>query len=193
MGTESDGSIIMPAARAGLYALKLTPGSVDTRGLQPGAPEFDCVGPFARTTTDVATLSATMQRHDPGKYLPLSGSWAGLKLGFVDPTLWRSYPSAIEPTDGFFEQTDSAMSAAQEKIESLGGKVVRSIPLASFDEITAAMPDFEYMEELFRKSTDSGLTVGSTHEANDTMHSISLTPGLPPFSTVFRATCSAND
>ncbi len=85
------------------------------------------------------------------------------------------------------------MSAAQEKIESLGGKVVRSIPLASFDEITAAMPDFEYMEELFRKSTDSGLTVRSTHEANDTIHSISLAPGLPPFSAVFRATGSAND
>ncbi|KAK3345811.1 amidase signature domain-containing protein [Lasiosphaeria hispida] len=149
MGTESDGSIIMPAARAGLYALKLTPGSVDTRGLQPGAPEFDCVGPFAKTTTDIATLSAIMQRHNAGKYLPLTGSWAGLKLGFVDPTLWRSYPSAIEPTNGFFEQTDSAMFAAQEKIQSLGGKVVKSIPLASFDDITAAMPDFEYMEELF--------------------------------------------
>lgn len=149
MGTESDGSIIMPAARAGLYALKLTPGSVDMTGLQPGAPEFDCVGPFARTTHDVATLSAIMQRHDPGKYLPLSDSWVGLKLGFVDPTLWRSYPSAIEPTDGFFEQTDSAMFAAQKKIESLGGKVVRSIPLNCFGSIIAAMPHVEYMEDLF--------------------------------------------
>ncbi|KAK5651633.1 hypothetical protein OQA88_11808 [Cercophora sp. LCS_1] len=65
MGTESDGSIIMPAARAGVYALKLTPGSADTRGLQPGPPGFDCVGPFAKTTTDVAIFSAIMQQQDP--------------------------------------------------------------------------------------------------------------------------------
>jgi amidase len=154
VGTETDGSIIMPAARAGLYALKLTPGSVDIAGLQPGSPGFVCLGPMAKTTADVATLAAIMQRHGPEKYLPLlSKSWAGLRLGFVDPALWRSYPSAIEPVDGFFEQTDAAMVAAQEKIRSLGGKVVKSIPLASWDDITGAMPDCEEIEDLWRECT----------------------------------------
>lgn len=106
---------------------------------------------MAKTTTDVATLAAVMQRHEPEKYPPLSKSWAALQLGFVDPSLWRSYPTAIELVDGFFEQTDTAMFAAQEKIQSLGGKVVKSVPLALWDEITGAMLDLEYIEDLWRK------------------------------------------
>lgn len=119
-------------------------------GIQPCVPEMDCVGPYASTTADIATLAAILQGHDPGKYFPLPKSWDGLRLGFVDPTQWRSYPTAIEPVEGFFEQTDAAMSAAQERIQTLGGKVVKSIPLASWDEIVGAMPDFANMEDLYR-------------------------------------------
>ncbi|KAH7152603.1 amidase signature domain-containing protein, partial [Dactylonectria macrodidyma] len=149
LGTELDGSIVMPAARSGTYAIKLTPESVDNNGFMPGSPEWDSQGPYAKTTADVATLSAILQLRDPGHYLPLHSSWEGLRVGFVDPKLWRSYPSAVELVDGFFGQTDAATFAAQDKIQELGGKVVRSIPLASWGEITGAMPDFEEMEELF--------------------------------------------
>lgn len=141
----------MPAARAGLYAIKLTPDSVDNTGFMPGCPGQDCQGPYARTTADVATLSAVIQLRDPDHYLPLRKSWEGLSVGFVDPKLWRSYPTAIEPVDGFFEQTDAALFTAQEKIQQLGGKVVKSIPLASWEDITGAMPDLVEMEDLFRE------------------------------------------
>ncbi|UPL02693.1 hypothetical protein LCI18_013627 [Fusarium solani-melongenae] len=97
LGTELDGSIMMPAARAGVYAVKLTPESVDNDGSQPGAPGWDSQGPYAKMVTDIATLSAILQLHDPGYYQPLNTSWNGLKVGFVDPSLWRSYPTAIEP------------------------------------------------------------------------------------------------
>ncbi|KAI0110865.1 amidase signature domain-containing protein [Nemania sp. FL0031] len=40
LGTELEGSITWPAARAGLYAIKLTPGSVDLHGFQPAAEGF---------------------------------------------------------------------------------------------------------------------------------------------------------
>lgn len=78
-------------------------------------------------------------------------SWEGLRLGFVEPSLWRSYPSAIEPVDEFFEQTDAAMFEAQERIAALGRKVVTSVPLAPWDDIVAAMPDFQNKEDLFRE------------------------------------------
>ncbi|KAH6999086.1 amidase signature domain-containing protein [Ilyonectria sp. MPI-CAGE-AT-0026] len=149
LGTELDGSIAMPAARAGLYAIKLTPDSVDNTGFMPVCPGQDCQGPYARTTADVATLSAVIQLRDPDHYLPLRKSWEGLSVGFVDPKLWRSYPTVIEPVDGFFEQTDAALFTAQEKIQQLGGKVVKSVPLASWEDITGAMPDLVEMEDLF--------------------------------------------
>ncbi|KAL6354239.1 hypothetical protein LRP88_12573 [Fusarium phalaenopsidis] len=122
LGTELDGSIMMPAARAGVYAIKLTPESVDNDGFQPGAPGWDSQGPYAKTATDIATLSAILQLHDPGYYQPLRG---------------------------FFNQTDNALFAAQAKIEKSGGKVARSVPVASWEDITGAMPDFSQMEEIF--------------------------------------------
>ncbi|KAJ4156249.1 hypothetical protein NW754_007873 [Fusarium falciforme] len=140
---------MMPAARAGVYAVKLTPESVDNDGFQPGAPDWDSQGPYAKTVTDIATLSAILQLHNPDYYQPLTTSWNGLRVGFVDPSLWRGYPTAIEPVEGFFNQTDNALFAAQAKIEESGGKVARSVPVASWEDITGAMPDFSQMEELF--------------------------------------------
>jgi amidase len=149
LGTELDGTIVMPAARAGVYAVKLTPESVDNDGFQPGASCWDSQGPYAKTATDIATLSAILQLHDPGYYQPLTTSWNGLKVGFADPSLWRSYPTAIEPVEGFFNQTDNALFAAQAKIEESGGKVAQSVPVASWKDITSAMPDFSQMEDIF--------------------------------------------
>ncbi|KAF2793354.1 amidase signature enzyme [Melanomma pulvis-pyrius CBS 109.77] len=149
LGTESDGSIIMPACRAGLYALKLTPGSVDNTGVQPAAPSFDCLGGFAKNVRDLAHLVAIIQGHEPGKYISSETSWEGLKIGFSDPTKWRSYPSAMETVDGYWEQTDKAMFDAAEKIRALGGKVVLSVPVPSWEEITGAMPDLSEIEDLY--------------------------------------------
>ncbi|KAF2738226.1 amidase signature enzyme [Polyplosphaeria fusca] len=151
LGTESDGSIMMPACRAGVYALKLTPGSVDNTGVQPAAPSFDCLGGFAKSVRDLAYLVAIMQGHESGKYIPSETSWEGLKIGFSDPTKWRSYPSAMETVNGFWEQTDKAMFDAAEKIRVLGGKVVQSVlvpSVPSWEEITGAMPDLSELEDL---------------------------------------------
>jgi amidase len=152
LGTELEGSIIWPAARAGLYAIKLSPGSVDQTGFQPGATGFDCQGPYGKSTVDVATLSAILQLRDPGHYLPLPTSWDGLRVGVVDPTHWRTPSDVVEDVDGFFHQTDSALYEAQDKIQELGAKVVKSIPLATWDELVGAMPDLDDMGDLFSKT-----------------------------------------
>ncbi|KIX07669.1 uncharacterized protein Z518_02323 [Rhinocladiella mackenziei CBS 650.93] len=148
LGTESDGSLIMPAARAGLYTLKITPGTVDNTGVQPAFPQLDCLGGFSRNAIDQAHLVAILQGHHPEKYLPLNTSWSGLKIGFSDPTKWRSYPTAMETVETFWQQTDNAMYAAAEKIRSMGGRVVQSVPVPSWDDIVQAMPDFEQMEDM---------------------------------------------
>lgn len=123
LGTELDASIVMPAARAGLYAIKLTPKSVDNSlaGFQPSAPQWDSQGLCGRTTADIANIFAILQRYKPDYYRPLPISWDGLRVGFVDPALWRSYPSAMEQIDGYVEQTDAALFDAQVKIEQHGG------------------------------------------------------------------------
>jgi amidase len=59
----------MPACRAGLYALKITRGTVDDTGVQPALRHFDCLGGFSKSVTDLAHLVAIMQGHDSEKYL----------------------------------------------------------------------------------------------------------------------------
>ncbi|KAJ3562306.1 hypothetical protein NPX13_g8612 [Xylaria arbuscula] len=149
LGTELEGSITWPAARAGLYAIKLTPGSVDQHGFQPGAAGFDCQGPYAKTTIDAAILSAIIQRLSPDHYLPLRTTWNGLRLGFVEPSQWRTPGDVVEEVDGFFYQTDTALLAASRTIEERGGMVVTSVNLSVWEDIIKMMPDLDDMGELF--------------------------------------------
>jgi aspartyl-tRNA(Asn)/glutamyl-tRNA(Gln) amidotransferase subunit A len=56
IGTDTRGSIRIPAACCGVTGLKPTFGLVDTAGVIPLAPSLDHVGPLARTVEDTALL-----------------------------------------------------------------------------------------------------------------------------------------
>ena len=56
IGTETNGSIICPAAVNGLVGLKPTVGLVSRRGIIPIAVTQDTAGPMARTVADAALL-----------------------------------------------------------------------------------------------------------------------------------------
>ena len=49
IGTQTNGSIIRPAAYCGVVGFKPTVGSISVAGVHPFAPTFDTVGTFART------------------------------------------------------------------------------------------------------------------------------------------------
>jgi aspartyl-tRNA(Asn)/glutamyl-tRNA(Gln) amidotransferase subunit A len=63
LGTDTGGSIRIPAACCGVVGFKPTYGLVSTNGVFPLAPSFDHVGPLAR---DVATCVAMMRVLAPG-------------------------------------------------------------------------------------------------------------------------------
>ncbi len=56
IGTDTGGSIRIPAALCGIVGLKPTFGRVPVDDVIPLSPRLDCVGPLARTTADAATL-----------------------------------------------------------------------------------------------------------------------------------------
>jgi amidase len=63
LGTDTGGSVRIPAACCGIAGLKTTRGRVPLDGVFPLAPELDTVGPLAR---DVAGLVTAMRLLEPG-------------------------------------------------------------------------------------------------------------------------------
>src|SRR5207249_3460290 len=65
IGTDTGGSVRLPAAWCGLTGLKTTIGRVSTYGILPLAPTLDTPGPMARSVLDAALLYTVMQGADP--------------------------------------------------------------------------------------------------------------------------------
>ena len=65
LGTDTGGSIRIPAALCGVVGMKPTFGRVSKRGVFPLAWTLDHVGPITRTVQDNAILLSALAGHDP--------------------------------------------------------------------------------------------------------------------------------
>lgn len=64
IGSDSLGSIRIPASYCGVYALKPTHGEISTRGLTPAARRLDAVGLLARSVDDLTILLQVLAGYD---------------------------------------------------------------------------------------------------------------------------------
>jgi aspartyl-tRNA(Asn)/glutamyl-tRNA(Gln) amidotransferase subunit A len=65
LGTDTGGSVRVPAALCGIVGLKVTHGRGSIRGVFPLVASIDTVGPLARTVADAAAAYEVIAEHDP--------------------------------------------------------------------------------------------------------------------------------
>jgi aspartyl-tRNA(Asn)/glutamyl-tRNA(Gln) amidotransferase subunit A len=94
-GTDTGGSIRLPAAFCGLTGLKVSKSCLPVDGIMPLSDTLDTPGPMTRSVTDTALMLAIMQGykariidHDfqekSGLFACLQADVSGLKLGVLD-------------------------------------------------------------------------------------------------------------
>jgi aspartyl-tRNA(Asn)/glutamyl-tRNA(Gln) amidotransferase subunit A len=124
LGTDTGGSIRIPAFHCGVVGLQPTYGLVSRRGVVPLSWSKDHVGPLARSVEDVALLlqaCAGHDSHDPGSadvaipdYLAgLGASVAGTKIGIP----WGFFEGSCQP------EILEAFRLAADQMSALGAQV----------------------------------------------------------------------
>ena len=121
IGTQTNGSVIRPAAFCGVYGFKPTHGLVPRHGILKISPSLDTVGVFARSLDDIALLVEPITGHDerdphtrPHARIPFRAIAAAEpplppQIAFVKTPMW--------------ERTDtSTREACAELVEALGAQ-----------------------------------------------------------------------
>ena len=133
LGSDTGGSIRLPAAACGVVGMKATYGRVSRAGAVARSWSLDHVGPLTRTVRDNARMLSVIAGHDPDdsttseKPVPdyealLDGGVAGLRIGLALPK------EGLAPLD---PQIGAAVQAAADALGRLGAKVS-----------TVTLPDF---------------------------------------------------
>lgn len=95
LGTDTNGSVRIPAALCGIVGFRPTTGSTELSGITPLAPEQDVVGPMtADVATCVAMLEVLLDRSlRPDHVETLSGLRIGVleRTGRLDPAVAQAY------------------------------------------------------------------------------------------------------
>jgi aspartyl-tRNA(Asn)/glutamyl-tRNA(Gln) amidotransferase subunit A len=146
LGTDTGGSVRIPAAYCGVVGLKPSYGLVSTRGIVPLSLRLDHVGPLARTVADAAHMLAAIAGHDaewpytrgyPAQtYVQVvERSLAGIRLGVLTNYEHRQVEPAV--SDAFDEALDL--------FRRLGAEI-RELTLPTYDVVRGRRAVFVRVE-----------------------------------------------
>jgi aspartyl-tRNA(Asn)/glutamyl-tRNA(Gln) amidotransferase subunit A len=138
LGSDTGGSIRIPASLCGITGLKPTYGRVSRAGVLPLAWSMDHVGPMTRTARDCALMLNAIAGYDPAdpttSVLPvpdytaaLTGDVKGLRVGLLGAHF----------TDVATAEVRAAVEAAAEQLERAGA-ILDEVNLAGVLHVAAA-------------------------------------------------------
>ncbi len=127
LGSDTGGSIRLPAAWTGLYGLKPTYGLVSRYGLIAYAESLEQIGPMARNVRDLALLLSIIAGHDPQDSTSLAGQPDPSTYASVEPGSLKGVRAAVLVDLTEHEAIDKRVSSlvwrVAEKLRELGADV----------------------------------------------------------------------
>ena len=124
LGTDTGGSVRIPASFCGISGLKTTVGQVSRAGVYPLSFSLDSVGPLARSVEDLALLydamsgpdsldASTIEYTDRNVTAHLNDGVKGFRLAFAEGALF----------EGVHPDVERAVRASGEVFEALGANI----------------------------------------------------------------------
>jgi len=146
LGTDTNGSILAPAAAAGLVGVRPTLGLVSRHGVVAGLDATTVAGPMARSAADAALLLEVIAAEDPSDpstagadaRVPPAGYRAALDEAELDGARLGVVPALIERGELFGDATSTepeVLRLAERTLADLSGAgaTLVSTPIADID------------------------------------------------------------
>ncbi len=175
IGTDTGGSVRLPASLCGVSGLRPTFGAVSTHGVQPVSVSLDTVGTLARSVADVRALLvavASVDRRDPASHhrvldLDADDAVKGLHVGVVESLVERSDPDvadAVRAVAAVLSESGAHISTIeidgwQQAVDACG-LLIKAEALGVYREAVTETP------ELFEEGTRRRLALAADVDAN---------------------------
>lgn len=157
IGSDTGGSVRVPAAWNDLVGLKTTHGRLSLKGVVPLAASFDTIGPLARTVEDAALLLAALEG---GKPADLAGATLkGARLLVLDNALRGTreapragFERALSRLSAAGAEVSHATIASLDEVQELSGVLYTAEAYGTWRDVIEADPDamFVNIRERFR-------------------------------------------
>jgi aspartyl-tRNA(Asn)/glutamyl-tRNA(Gln) amidotransferase subunit A len=184
VGTDTAGSVRLPAAYCGVVGLKPTYGRVSVRGVIPLSSSYDHVGPIANSVYDAALMLQVMKSRTTADSQAEHSAEHSPEPSFI--SAFDELPANLRvgvPRDFFFDDLHPDIAAATEKAIDI------------FRQLHAEIRDLKLRDFKIEVSTDRKLASAETYVYHEPF--VSASPELYQPATLARiqsgATISASD
>jgi aspartyl-tRNA(Asn)/glutamyl-tRNA(Gln) amidotransferase subunit A len=178
IGTDTAGSIRLPAAYCGVVGLKPTYGRVSVRGVIPLSSSYDHVGPIANSVYDAALMLQVMKSRiaadsspEPSFISAFDQLPANLRVGvprdFFFDDLHPDIAAATEKAIDIFRQLHAEIRDL--KLRDFKIEVSTDRMLASAEAYVYHKPFVEQSPELYQPATLARIQSGATISASDAL------------------------
>src|SRR5436309_4238921 len=156
LGTDTGGSVRMPAAYCSIVGLKPTYGLVSIRGIIPLTYSLDHCGPMTRTVEDAAMMLNQMAGYDSHDVASVEHPKEDYVESMKQPVLGLRLGIPRAP---FFDQIDAETARAVEAAIAVLSKLTKTtvecyLPgTAGFDTLSLGAERLAFHLELFRKNS----------------------------------------